>query len=338
MGLFKSAATSSPDAESPEGEVKAGTAPVPNGFRGFLHRRGYEWLGFDAPAITKPDSLVIHKVKLAKSPPKNCPLAHCIEAEPLTIDSLRLVFPRYVLVRDVALTDAYQATFLVLATIVLVRPYHTWYGLGGKAYDAIDTMIRAVVRIKGQQYSLDRLYREGGATKLEMEIQGSTDGGPVLDFTEQLGVVVTQLKVERWEDNAPEAYRDGIRAKSIEQQIRERKVQQLETERVTKEKSIEVVDVEGKVLDAERKRLEKVKLNNAVLVEGFRELAADNPEALKQLQLLEGLGPEQYEQYLRNQAIRETGIKVLGGSALDLLGLGKSKDHKDATDSTTHSH
>jgi hypothetical protein len=286
-----------------EGEEKV------NAFLNWLRYRGFEWLSYDAPVITRPGTLRIQKVNFLKNKPPGTPLVEQLHYEEKIISSLRLQFPRYVLVKDVELSDGFKITLLVLAQVKVVTPWYTWYGLGGKAYSTIDTEIIAHVRKVAQRFSLDGLYTGNDENEMEAEV------GRTLDLNATQGVIITELKVEDWDDDAPESYLEGMRSATLQQQIRRGALEFIETER---QKAVKQVDVlRQQTLAAQ----EEVILNKVSRL-ALEELGGKDMETTNLLVLQKRLSSHEFLTLVRARAFEKTNVLVAGGSTLDLLGLG----------------
>lgn len=163
--------------------------------KSWFERRGYIWLGFDAPSITRLGSKSITAARLTGK--KAGELKHWVEIGPKTISHLRLSFTVYVLVEDIDTTDTHSVSALVMAEVSVLIPYLTWYAQGGQAYGTIRTRIERVVRVEFEKYSLFGLILETDQDTAEANLESGVPN--CLD----LGVEIPAITMIKWDYKAP---------------------------------------------------------------------------------------------------------------------------------------
>lgn len=280
-------------------------------YRYFI-RRGYIWLGFDANAnsTVRIGNLKITKTKL-QGEGDDLRVQNVGEVD---INALRLTFNRYIQVSESETTDGYKMRTVCLAIVVVSDPYLAWYGLGGKAYETLDTRTQALVRSKVERHSLISFYAETDNAQdiVEEEIRGGDPTMPTL-----IGMAVT-LSIEGWDDNAPPEFLEMIgRVQAI---IKETQIAEAELHKAARiaEKQSEVYAAEANA-EIERAKLEvKKAVANKKEYEAILAAAGGDAELATHLILTEKLG-DQYTDYLRARALEKTSVQVLGAEALTML-------------------
>lgn len=301
-------------------------APVPTGTWAWLtmllRERGIERLGFDAPALQRPATIIIKSVHYIEGMPKGTDLQQQLRIQDKEIHYLLLQFVRYVLVKDVETADAFNVVFLVVVQIEVLVPYKTWYALGGEAYKKIDIEIERHVRMIGQEYSLDDLF-QGKDKERELELKVQNGIAPDLNprLEQQSGVKVASLAIKDWDDDAPPEYREGIRAGTLQEQTRRKILAEVETRK-------QKATAGQGALAEEKKEADKLTELNKSLAEAIKNIAGKSTEAKILLTLLNQMGPERFEKYLQYRAIEKTGIQVAGGSTFDLAAMAGSGKEK----------
>lgn len=282
-------------------------------FRYFLGQ-GCVWLGLDASeeGTTSVGVLKIRKTKI-KGQGSSLELVDQGEVE---IRALRLVFNRYFDVSESETTDGYEVEMFCLGIVTVVDPYLAWYGLGGRAYETMDTKIQSVVRSAVERYSLISFYAEEENAEDEVETR-IADGDP--EMVKTLGMSI-QLTIEGWSDNSTPEFREMIGKVQTILRKTEIELAELEKLRVLTMKRQEIIDAEKQV-EITRLQLEIQKaLSNEQEYKAILSAAGGNADLATQLVLRRQLGPS-YDEYLRANALKETRVQVLGEGVIPMLKL-----------------
>ncbi len=276
--------------------------------------QGYVWLGFDASSqgTTRVGSLAIPKARLQKREGLD---EVQIKVEP--IKALRLTFQRYVVVSEIETTDGHKLRLLALAIVTVTDPYLAWYGLGGKAYETLDTIVATLIRTEGEKHSLVSMYQSGanGQDEIEEEIKEGS-----IETERKLGMKIT-LTIEEWEDDAGPGFRIFIGRVQTAQQETANQIAEMEMRiRIAEKKGDELAA--QALLEVERAKLEiQRKLANEEEYKALLALAGGKEDAVIHIVLKQQLGDDLYKKYVDADALKHTKVQVLGTNATPLINL-----------------
>lgn len=293
--------------ENETGVVTPGATSRP---KSWLARRGLIFLAWNAPAITNPGTLKIEKVRMLSAEEiKDKPLKDWIKSSYIDIRSLRITFPRYVFVENIETwKDGNFVSVLVMAQVEVITPYLTWYGLGGKAYEAIDTAIRKKVREEFEKYSLRKLLLSDGQDKAEAAITSGVSAGTI----PQLGVNIPTIRIEEWEYKTSDEFKKSLQAPELARIAQDTIVTEQKNEEVRARKEVLVQRARGAAAE------EAVKTNKKRR-EAFMALAGDADGVADTLVLSDSMESAEFIEHRRAQARERTKIHTLvegGASAL----------------------
>lgn len=280
----------------------------------FFLKRGFVWLGLDASekGTTRVGTLSIPKARR---------ITHAglddvnISLEP--IRALRLKFLRYVKVTGIETTDGYELSILLLGTCTVRNPYLAWYNLGGRAYESLDTRIAMTVRSAAEKQSLFDMYQAGDNAEDAIEEEISS-GHP--DMLNDIGIE-TNLQVEEWGDNSPDAFKIFVGRIQTAQQEASNMIAAQKAEISVKSHQRQVLAAEAE-LEISRAHLQEKKLiANKAEFEALLGLAGGDVNTAVQLVLKRELGDHVYERFMQAEALKKTNLQVLGSGATPLINL-----------------
>ncbi len=272
----------------------------------WLSRRGFTWLGFDAPNVTRFAEKEIDTVRMNPNRKESDPLESWIVNKKKKIHNLYLSFPMYVLVENIDTTDTKKVSVLVMAEIEVVIPYLTWYGQGGQAYKVINTRIERRVREVFERYSLLSLIL---GTKQDEAEQDLKDGVPgCLD----LGVNIKPVTIVEWDWKADDAFTKLLEdPKAIEARevgiLREQDLKKAEAE-----KEVTIAEAKAKAAKALQK----------VYTAQWKSLLAKfggDVELARASMLKSELGSEEFTTYQLSMALQKTNVTALGGEFMAMI-------------------
>lgn len=299
----------------------------------WLHGKGFLWLGIDSPAIRRPGRLIINRVTLTgdRAKLKGRPLSEWVSSKPKEVRGLRIHFPIYILVGNIDLADANKAEALVRVDILVKQPYKLWYGLGSKAFEAIETKVATHVRNAFEEFSLEQLLfqtdqekagvfvddpkarlRSNAQDLIEQKIKVLIESPE----TEYLGVQFLGIEIEDWDYTAPTGFVEALQKKFLEQAKR---ASALEVEKTRQQiAEARVKSEQGELAEATARTVTNTERFNALRALAGGDKAIER--VLENLISQQGLG-ENFVPVEFARALRETGISqlMLAGASTDAI-------------------
>ncbi|MFA6050619.1 MAG: hypothetical protein WC761_05475 [Candidatus Paceibacterota bacterium] len=188
------------------------------GFKVWLRKKSYEWIGFHSPTITKRGYMKIKITCKKYGLSSKKPVDECVEEKNLVIRNLRLDFPVFILVREIELSDGSLAWFLYRAQVRITCPGKFWYVQSGSGFESLHTALDHKINMAIQVFSLDEFYEGEDGDKGVAHRKIDTDLNDPAKQIEipGLGLIVDRIDRDSWTNNASEDYIKFLKGPAME--------------------------------------------------------------------------------------------------------------------------